>query len=215
MKILALEFSSARRTVAIVADGRVAGQAAESGGRDSHPFRLIDSALQQAALDRAAIDAIAVGLGPGSYAGIRSTIALAQGWALVRPVRLLGLASVESLAAQTHAAKRYGRLHFLIDAQRGEFYAATYAIDEAGPRPLDPLRLLTLPEALALDGDQCTIVGSELPRGFPQATLLEPDAAVLGLLAEQGRATVEGPQMEPIYLRPVSFVKAPPARVIE
>ena len=77
MKILAVEFSSERRSVAVLAEGRVLGCAAETGGRTARAFSLIESALREARLEREDIECVAVGLGPGSYAGIRAAIALA------------------------------------------------------------------------------------------------------------------------------------------
>ena len=71
---------------------------------------------------------IAVGLGPGSYTGIRAAIAMAQGWQLARGVKLLGVSSAEALAAQAQAENIFGRVNLVIDAQRGEFYLATWEI---------------------------------------------------------------------------------------
>ena len=59
---------------------------------------------------------IAVGLGPGSYTGIRAAIAVAQGWQLARGIKLLGINSVECLAAQAQAGKIFGRVNVVIDA---------------------------------------------------------------------------------------------------
>src|SRR5215203_4547986 len=89
MKILALEFSSQERSVAIFekppgGSSRLCGSALEKGGRSTNPFALVEQALQNARMEREEIDCIAVGLGPGSYTGIRSAIALAQGWQLAR-----------------------------------------------------------------------------------------------------------------------------------
>ena len=64
---------------------------------------MIESALRQAGLEREEIECIAVGLGPGSYTGIRAAIALAQGWQLARGVKLLGVSSAECLATQAQA----------------------------------------------------------------------------------------------------------------
>src|SRR5258708_1278026 len=99
MKILALEFSSPIRSVAVCAGGRWRGQAGEPGGGGKHPFALIDSALERAGVSRDEIECVAVGLGPGSYAGIRIAIAIAQGWQLANGVRLLGISSAEVVAA--------------------------------------------------------------------------------------------------------------------
>src|SRR4051794_20423072 len=103
MKILPVEFSSGERSVAIVeklpgAASRLRGSALEEGGRSAHAFALIEQALQQARMEREEIDCVAVGLGPGSYTGIRAAIAFAQGWQLAREVKLVGISSVECLA---------------------------------------------------------------------------------------------------------------------
>ena len=109
MKILALEFSSPQRSVAVVHGGTAAGrlclgEAIETGGRATNALGLVEDALRQAQLDREQIECLVVGLGPGSYTGISLAIALAQGWQLARPVKLLGVSSAECLAAQAQAA---------------------------------------------------------------------------------------------------------------
>ena len=123
MKILALEFSSPQRSVAVV-HGAAAGEplclgeAIETGGRGTNALGLVEEALRQAQLDREQIECLAVGLGPGSYNGMRLAIALAQGWQLARPVKLLGISSAECLAAQAQAEGIVGRVEIVIDAQR-------------------------------------------------------------------------------------------------
>jgi tRNA threonylcarbamoyladenosine biosynthesis protein TsaB len=214
MKILAIEFSSEQRSVAIVADGQVRGRAEETGGRTARAFGLIERGLREANLEREEIDRLAVGLGPGSYAGIRAGISLAQGWQVARPVRLLGISSVECLAAQAQAAKMFGRVSILIDAQRDEFYFAAYEIDAHSRRVVEPLHLATFDEAQAhCDKGGLLVLPERLAR-FPQGRVLLPDAATLGELAADRMDFVGGDKLEPIYLRETSFVKAPPPRVI-
>ena len=146
MKILALEFSSPQRSVAVVHAGadaapRCLGEAIETGGHITNPLGLVEDALRQAQLDRTQIECLAVGLGPGSYNGMRLAIALAQGWQLARPVTLLGISSVECLAAQAQAEGIVGRVEVVIDAQRGEFYLAGYELSADTRREIEPLRL--------------------------------------------------------------------------
>ena len=214
MKILAVEFSSEQRSIAVVENGSVLGRAMETGGRTARAFTLIERALSAAGLEREAIDCLAIGLGPGSYAGIRAAIALAQGWQLARETRLLGLGSVECLAEQARAAKLTGPVNILIDAQRGEFYSATYELDAAGCRLLQPLRIISLAEAQALGETGPLIIGPDLLPRFPQGHVHFPDASTLGQLAAKRTNFVTGDKLEPIYLRETSFVKAPPPRVI-
>ncbi|MEI9863786.1 MAG: tRNA (adenosine(37)-N6)-threonylcarbamoyltransferase complex dimerization subunit type 1 TsaB [Limisphaerales bacterium] len=98
MTILALEFSSAQRSVALARDGFVLAEASEAGGRETHAFGMIEKVLATAKIRREEIDCLAIGLGPGSYTGIRVALSIAQGWQLAREVKLL--ASVVRNASQ-------------------------------------------------------------------------------------------------------------------
>src|SRR5438876_7184602 len=89
MKILALEFSSPQRSVALVqhaagSESLLESEAIETGASPNEPFALIEEVLRQTRVEREQVDVLALGLGPGSYTGIRSAIALAQGWELAR-----------------------------------------------------------------------------------------------------------------------------------
>lgn len=219
MKILAVEFSSEERSVAIVEklpgeQSRLRGSALEKGGRSAHAFALIEQALQQAKTEREEIDCVVVGLGPGSYTGIRAAIALAQGWQLAREIKLVGISSVECLAAQAFANGTRGHVNFIVDAQRNEFYLATYEMNESGFNEIEPLRLAPFAEVEKRIAEQQFVFGPDAKRMFPGAQDLYPHAAMLGQLACEKTAFVSGETLEPIYLREVSFVKAPPSRVI-
>ena len=209
MKILAVEFSSETRSVALVEDRRILGRAAEAGGRHTRSFALLETALRQAGLEREAVECIAVGLGPGSYAGIRAAIALAQGWQLARGVRVLGIGSVECLAEQARAGGIGETVHFLIDAQRNEFYCGRAEPGEG----VGPLRLIDFGEAGALPITSLIVEPALLPR-FPGARTMVPDAAFLGRLATTRNDFVSADKLEPVYLRATTFVKAPPPRVL-
>lgn len=103
MKILALEFSSEQRSVAIVENEALLGEAHEKAGKHTLAFGLIETALAQAGIEREQVDCVAMGLGPGSYMGTRIAIAIAQGWQLARSVKTAGISSAEALARQAGA----------------------------------------------------------------------------------------------------------------
>jgi len=214
MKTLALEFSSAQRSVALVVDGQVRGREQETGTRESRALSMIEAALSAAGLERETVDCLAVGLGPGSYTGIRSAIALAQGWQLARGTKTLGISSVESLAAQAQMEKIHGEVNILIDAQRNEFYLARYEISASSRREVTPLRLAGREEVLALVRAGETILGPDVTSEWSTARLLFPDAAMVGQLASPRTDFVPGERLEPIYLRETRFVKAPLPRII-
>jgi tRNA threonylcarbamoyladenosine biosynthesis protein TsaB len=207
MTILALEFSSARRSVALAQAGQVLAEASETGGhRTTNAFRLLDSVLSTARIPRAQIDTLAVGLGPGSYTGIRAAIALAQGWELATGVKLLGLSSAEVLAAQAQKEKLFGRVNVIIDAQRSEFYLTTWHVSAVELQAIAPLKIVPQAhvEKLRAAGEICA--------GPDAAPALFPTAARLAQLAWSRNDFVAGKDLSPIYLRETTFVKAPPAR---
>ena len=219
MKILALEFSSAQRSVAVV-QGRAeaplpaSSEVVEGGGKATRAFSLIEQALRQAQLEREQIDCLAVGLGPGSYTGIRAAIALAQGWQLAREVKILGLSSADAIAAQAQTEGLRGRMAVVIDAQRGEFYLAVYEVNASDRRESQALRLASRAEVQTEERAGALVVGPEATDSFPSARVIFPRASTLGRLA-LGRADFKaGEKLEPIYLRAPAFVKAPPLRVL-
>jgi tRNA threonylcarbamoyladenosine biosynthesis protein TsaB len=213
MKILAIDFSTALRGVALAdaAGGsvRVLGRAGEQHGRTTHAFAMIDDVLKQAGLVRAAIDRLAIGLGPGSYAGIRVSLAIAQGWQLATGVQTLGVSSVDSLAEAAWVQGVRGATSFIVDAQRGEYYLADYQLDEAGcqeTKPLDIVARIEVEQRLAAG---IGVFGPEATMAFPGATDLFPDPGVLAQFAARRTDFVSAPELQPIYLRAVNFVKAP------
>jgi len=217
MKILAVEFSSEQRSVAVVqASGDAApvvlGRAMESGGHRA--LGLVEEALLQARCEREEIETVAVGLGPGSYTGIRGAIALAQGWQLGRSVNTIGISSVDCLAAGAAGENMAGSINIIIDAQRTEFYLARYELAPGAWRETERLRLATLAEIeeLARRGER--LLGPGATQWFASARVLYPDAAILGRLAGARSDFVPAERLEPIYLRQTAFKKAPPPRVV-
>jgi tRNA threonylcarbamoyl adenosine modification protein YeaZ len=218
MKILALEFSSALRSVALLnfaPDGRVLTRSEvvdASPANSVKPFEMIEQALRETGLEREAIKCIAVGIGPGSYTGIRAAIALAQGWQLAIGVKLLGISSAECIATQAWAEGIAGRLSVVIDAQRDEFYLASYETTGGGLEEVSALRLATRVEveARAQAGD--TLLGPDVAQFGPSAQKIFPGSLMLGGLARGRTDFVPGNELAPIYLREANFVKAPPPR---
>jgi tRNA threonylcarbamoyl adenosine modification protein YeaZ len=251
MKILALEFSSPQRSVAVVlapergnlqrldaksevrsskseinqafgnlpaisqADRVSVSEVVETGrGNTMKPLSMVDEALRQAGIEREQIECLVVGLGPGSYTGIRAAIALAQGWQLARGVKLLGISSAVCVAAQAQADGLTGRASVVMDAQRGEFYLAGYEIGAEERREIAPLFLATMADVRERETAGDVLIGPEVTRWFPDGRVVFPRAATLGNLALTRTNFVPGEKLEPIYLRETKFVKAPPLRIL-
>ena len=219
MNLLAFEFSSTHRSVAVAdtdAAGvvRVLATEAETGGRAISALGMVGRALQRAQLEREQIDGLAVALGPGSNMGVRISISLAQGWQLALRTPVLGVSSADCLAAQAQRAGWFGRVAVVVDAQRHEIYLGLYDLDAAGWRAAEPLRIVPIAAATALDSRVDHWIGPEATRWFPRGRVLHADAATVATLAAGRTDFIPAAQLEPVYLRAVEFVKAPPPRVL-
>src|SRR5687768_15500911 len=205
MKLLAFEFSSAERSIALfdVSDG-VAHimQYVTSQGNVRSWSHLLQPPIWEN-FDPAAIEAIAVGLGPGSYTGIRSSLAIAQGWNLARNIPAAGVSSAEAIAFAAFAKGLRGAAEVVIDAQRAEVYSALYNLTDFSL--LRPLKILSRPETT-------TLIGSEAKRWSEEGIVIEPSAAIIGKLASREKNFGPPERLEAIYLREPSFVKAPAVR---
>lgn len=114
------------------------------GERPGHSTRLLalaDELLARAGLDWSRLDRIAVGIGPGTFTGLRIGVATARGLAQSLGVRLVGVSSLHALAHG--AAARAPRVLAAIDARRGEAFVAPYLDGRplGGPFVLAPERL--------------------------------------------------------------------------
>ena len=243
MKILALEFSSSERSVAIVQVSRPGpavesdllladkfasapnitsqynawkvDEVLESGASGAKVIGMIEAALCHAQVESEQIDRLVVGLGPGSYNGIRLAIAVAQGWQLAsgqEGSKLLGIRSAECITAQGMEEGLAGPVNVVIDAQRGEFYLAGYEIGPKAWREIEPLRLVTLQEVERRDAAGERFIGPDVAARLRCGRRVFPRAATLGRLALGRTDFVDGEKLEPIYLRKAAFVKATPPR---
>jgi tRNA threonylcarbamoyladenosine biosynthesis protein TsaB len=214
MKILALEFSGELRSVALHVAGEKPAQIQETAPRQRGPLALVDELLRSTGVEREEIQCLAVALGPGSYTGIRSAIALAQGWELALGVPLLGVSSIEALAALALARGFQGELVLLVDAQRTEFYLAQYRAGPGGVEMRKPLQLVGRSTVLELQQQGAVLLGADASCVAAGAILLRPEASMVAQLASGRQDFVAGDELEPIYLRETQFVKAPPLRPI-
>ena len=215
MTTLALEFSSECRGLAVIREGRVLAELADTGIRASQPHAAIARVLDLAGLEMGDITDLAVGLGPGSYTGVRIAIALAQGWSLGAPVTTRGVDAFSTLQAAASAEGETGAVTFAIDSQRGEFAVRTWTGTEweAPPGLVSGLEL----ERRLAAGERITGPAPSrgsvpwVPSGTPGTC---PSAAWTGRLAA-GLPPTPPELLTAVYLRPVAFVRAPPSRKLD
>jgi tRNA threonylcarbamoyladenosine biosynthesis protein TsaB len=99
----------------------------DPGERPGHATRLlglVDEVLDAADLELGAVGRIAVGVGPGSFTGLRIGIATARGLAQATAAELVGVSSLRALAAGVAEAGR--PVAAVVDARRGEVFAGAW-----------------------------------------------------------------------------------------
>jgi len=206
MTTLAIEFSSQRRSVAIARDGRLLVETFTDTGRSTSAPRLIAEALQQAGLESRDIDRLAVGIGPGSYTGIRRAIATVQGWHLAAGTAVVAVDSFD-LLARTAADTNPAPAWLVTDAQRGE-WANVRCVGGLVQGPVT-LRPRADVEAWLAAGERVISPDSSLAG----AEIDFPTAALAALLGEDG-VPVSPETLAAVYLREAVFAKAPPPRAL-
>jgi len=177
-----------------------------------------EALLTEAGLVRAQLDAIAVGIGPGAFTGVRLAVAMGQGLALAFDRPLIGIGTLQVLAAGAHGAQPGDSVFASIDARMGEVYAAAFRIDGDGlPMAIDAPQLAA-PSAVNLpEGRSGWALGTGLAAadavlahriqalGWPVEPSALPSAADLARLAARAFAAGDHSRtpeaVQPLYLR--------------
>jgi tRNA threonylcarbamoyladenosine biosynthesis protein TsaB len=162
--VIVLGVDTATRATAVALLDTDSGEAVQrrddppAGARPRHTTRLmalVVEVLGAAGAQWADVDRIAVGVGPGTFTGLRIGVATAQALARAREIELVGVSTLHALArgasASSGAPKAADAVMAVIDARRGEVFAAGWAAAEAGQSGATPIlrpRALT-PKGLA------------------------------------------------------------------
>ena len=143
MRVLAFDTSTPVTAVAVMDGARVLAED-DAPNVDRHGDVLLPrvrAVLARAQLELPAIELLAVGIGPGSFTGLRIGLASAKGLALATGLPLRGVCSLRALAAGVIA--RAELTVAALDAGKGEVFAAVFARSDAGlQQRLPPFRAL-------------------------------------------------------------------------
>jgi len=224
MRILAIDTSTLVGSMALVRDGELVSEWSASV-RASHGETLLPAVqrlLSAASTSLHDIDAFAVGIGPGSFTGVRIGVATVKGLALAEGKPIVGVTSLRVLARGLSGGA--GLRVPVVDAHKGEVYCAAYEIAEDGalvPR-VEPFHAAPEQAAqrliAALPGQALWLAGNGLGR-YGDAFLLPLGTAArrsptfcdvprAACLADEALRDLQlhGPsdlaRLEPLYLRP-------------
>lgn len=216
MKILALETSAKACSVAILEDENLMGEVFLEQAR-THSETLLPAVhylLESQKLSVADMDKIAVGVGPGSFTGLRIAVATAKGLAYAGDKPLVGVSSLEAMA---YGVKDIGTglLCPVMDARRQQVYNALFTIEEnriirqVEDRAIEIEALFAqTKEKVTLFGDGATLVAQWAKEQGIAVTLLDQHrlhqrALGVGLVA-LGKVGQKVHDVNPQYIRPTS-----------
>ncbi len=217
MLVLALDTSGAAVTAALHDGTGVLARRSTADAR-RHAELLAPSVaevLAEAGADRTDVTAVAVGVGPGPFTGLRAGIVTARVLGLALGVDVLGVCSLDALALQVarDVPDAVGeRFAVATDARRHELYWALYAPDADAPRRLDGPFVTApgdLPGEVTVAGRGATLYPD---RFEPPPGPLDVDAGAVAELAVLGLSERSRPSgrpgaggwllpPEPLYLR--------------
>jgi tRNA threonylcarbamoyladenosine biosynthesis protein TsaB len=220
MIILALDGALARCSAAVLADGVLVAARRQDAARGQAALLppMVDAVLAEAGIAATAPTAVAVGVGPGGFTGLRAALALAEGLALAAGLPLIGVTTGEALAAAVPAARRGGRAFWsVIDNRRGrvvlERFAAGAVVPDGAPEAFDLAALPRPPGPVAIAGDAAAAVAARLAAQDRDVLLTDarlPDAAAIAAVAAARLAGAIPPRgAAPLYVEPPA-VRPPP-----
>ena len=206
-KFLAFDTSTETLSVAVSHGGEVFWHDAPGGAQASATLiPLVQRLLHEAGLTLNELDAIAFGRGPGSFTGLRTACAVAQGFGFGADVPLLPIDSLHALAQQAHLQHGTPRVVAVLDARMDQVYVARYAFDGSADdntaqvmAPQD----VVVPAGWSLAGNAFAAYGERLPQAAARLDALPTARAMLALaprLLAAGKAVAPQDAM-PLYIR--------------
>ncbi|MGZ4589539.1 MAG: tRNA (adenosine(37)-N6)-threonylcarbamoyltransferase complex dimerization subunit type 1 TsaB [Actinomycetes bacterium] len=196
--LLALDTATPAITVAVADGADVLAESTQVDARRTGELLApaIADVLARASVDRRALTAIAVGVGPGPFTGLRVGLVTARTMGAVLGLPVLGVCTQDHLALASGLA---GLFRVVTDARRKEVHWAEYdAAAGALPRRLDGPHV-DKPSAVAFGGPAVGLGAATYAEHFPgHREPLHPSAASLARWV-----AASGPTLDPLplYLR--------------
>jgi tRNA threonylcarbamoyladenosine biosynthesis protein TsaB len=180
MRVLALDTATEGCSVALLVGGESIDRFAElRQGHAEQVLAMVESVLAEAQVSLSMLDGIAASVGPGSFTGVRISVAVAQGLAFGANLRVAPVTTLEALAAQVTQG---GAGHALVclDARMGEVYWGSFTADlERG--------LIASSSPQVGPPDSVVLPGPGMYRGIGRGFAAYPALAALpGLLVAEG-----------------------------
>ena len=217
MRILAIDTSTSWCSVALCFDDQPIVHRHELLGSKAsqHLLPWCSKLLQQHGARFSDLDALAVGVGPGAFTGVRLSVAVAQGLSIGSQLPVIPVTSLDAMASQfakQYQTPQHKTFIIALDARMGEVYWARYQQGALQPKPINPIQL-TAPDYIE-DNGQDFIAGNALAEYADyfkdhfvgrqiDAQLVPNTLGILDLaqLRYQAGQSISVEQLEPLYIR--------------
>jgi tRNA threonylcarbamoyladenosine biosynthesis protein TsaB len=200
LRVLAFDTATEVCSVALLKGDELIWRTGESGRSHAQQvLEMVNDVLAEGEVPLAMLDGIAASVGPGSFTGVRISVAVAQGLAFGAQLRVAAVTTLEALALERVEAGA-GRVLVCMDARMGEVYWGCFvadpargiaAVSEARVGPPDSVRLPT-------GGDDRPTGGGDRPTGGDdRPTSGDYEGVGRGFSAYPMLAALSGVRIEP------------------
>ena len=162
MNFLALDTSSVACSVAISkGDEIVSSHKVNAGSHSLTLIPTIQETLETAKIKLDDLDAIILGIGPGSFVGTRIGAAVAQGIAFGVDTEIVTVSSMEIVALEAMIKNNLDKITVVQDARMDEVYIGKYALKGDNIETLSPIKIYPIEqEIISENNNEITIVGN-------------------------------------------------------
>ena len=211
MRLAAIDTSSALGSVALFEGGILVADAAHrvSNAHGESLLPMVDALFSRVGWTATSVERWAVGIGPGSFTGIRIAVATAKGIVLATGAEVVGVTSLDALAEGLDS----GLVVSLMSAGKGEVFVQARSLGSLAIPPTHMLcsevavrvrEVVEPAQAVTVVGDAAVVL-DWTPLGEPPVLLADPPhdlphAVAVGRIA-LFRAPVDADALEPVYVR--------------
>ena len=210
MNLLAFDTSTEALSAAVARAGRLVAQESAAGGALASAALIpaLQALLARAGMALADLDAIVFGRGPGSFTGLRTACAVAQGLGFGAKVPVLGIDTLLALAEEARGRSGAQRVVAVLDARMSEVYSGRYRHDGAlwhreGPIALGSAAAVEVPAGWVVAGNAFSGDGAQWPSHAARVPAMPTAAAMLRIAPQLIAAGEAGDAARamPVYIR--------------